>query len=163
VREPGSLTWSLADEAATRQAGARLAHALAAEAGRGLFVTLAGDLGAGKTTLVRGLLQALGVTGAVRSPTYTLVESYAVPGGRVHHLDWYRLGGADDLDGIGFRDLEGPGQWVLVEWPERVAAIAATADLAIELSYAGEGRRLVASGRTPPGEAVIRAWSKETR
>jgi len=162
VREPGALTWLLADEVATRQAGAWLAHARAADGGRGLFVTLAGDLGAGKTTLVRGLLQALGVTGAVRSPTYTLVESYALPDGRIHHLDWYRLGGVDDLDGIGFRDLQGPGQWVIVEWPERVGAVAAAADLAIELSYEGEGRRLVATGRTPQGVQVVRAWSKET-
>jgi tRNA threonylcarbamoyladenosine biosynthesis protein TsaE len=162
VREPGALIRLLADERATRDAGAALARALAAAGGRGLFVTLRGDLGAGKTTLVRGLLEALGVGGVVRSPTYTLVETYALGAGRVHHLDWYRLGGAEDLDGIGFRDLQGPGELVIVEWPERIAEVAATADLAVELAYAGDGRRLVATGRTPQGEAVRVAWSTES-
>ena len=162
MREPGSLNLTLADEAATRRAGAALARALAADGGRGAFVTLAGDLGAGKTTLVRGLLQALGVTGAVRSPTYTLVESYPLRDAHVHHLDWYRLGGTGDLDGLGFRDLQGPGQWLLVEWPERVPEVAAAADLALALRYAGDARWLVATARTPVGAAVLSAWTTYT-
>jgi len=162
VREPRALTRLLADERATRAAGAALARALPADGGQGLFVTLAGDLGAGKTTLVRGLLEALGVTGAVRSPTYTLVETYALDAGRVHHLDWYRLGGAEDLEGLGFRDLAGPGQWVIVEWPERIGTVAAEADLAVELAYAGEARHLVARGRTARGQAVAAVWGAES-
>jgi tRNA threonylcarbamoyladenosine biosynthesis protein TsaE len=162
MREPGILILDLADEAATRRAGAALARALVVAASGGAFVTLSGDLGAGKTTLVRGLLQALGVSSAVRSPTYTLVESYAAGAGQVHHLDWYRLGGADDLDGIGFRDLQGAGQWVLAEWPERVAGVAASADLAIALAYDGDGRRLTARSATPAGGLLLSSWTAET-
>lgn len=161
MRQPDTLTCALGDEAATTRSGAALAAALAAGPD-GAFVTLEGELGAGKTTFVRGLLRALGVTGAVRSPTYTLLETYPALGGRVHHLDWYRLEGPDDLDGLGFRDLAGPGQWLLVEWPERIPAVAAGADLALTLAYAGTGRRLVARGLTPGGRALIGAWKTET-
>jgi tRNA threonylcarbamoyladenosine biosynthesis protein TsaE len=141
MREPGELTLPLSDETATRAAGAALARAMARGAAEGAFVTLAGDLGAGKTTLVRGLLDALGVTGPVRSPTYTLVETYRVGDRNVHHLDWYRLAGEGDLEGLGFRELLGGGQWVLAEWPERAPAIAAEADLAVHLQYASAGGR----------------------
>jgi tRNA threonylcarbamoyladenosine biosynthesis protein TsaE len=157
VREPGELIRSLPDESATRAAGAALARALDAAADAGAFVTLAGDLGAGKTTLVRGLLDAIGVTGPVRSPTYTLVESYPVAGRTVHHLDWYRLAGAEDLDGLGFRELLGARQWVLVEWPERVPGVAGEADLAVRLDYApGGGRRLAITALSPTGLRAMR-------
>jgi tRNA threonylcarbamoyladenosine biosynthesis protein TsaE len=157
VREPGELTLELADDAATRAAGAALAGALSVAAASGAFVTLAGDLGAGKTTLVRGLLDAVGVTGTVRSPTYTLVETYRVGDRSIHHLDWYRLAGDDDLEALGFRDLLGHGQWVLAEWPERAPGVAAEADLAIRLAYgAGGGRQLRASAATPTGHGVLR-------
>jgi tRNA threonylcarbamoyladenosine biosynthesis protein TsaE len=156
VREPGELSRALPDEAATRAAGAALAAALAAAADEGAFVTLAGDLGAGKTTLVRGLLDAIGVTGPVRSPTYTLVESYRVGERIVHHLDWYRLAGVDDLEGLGFRELLGARQWVLAEWPERAPAVAGEADLAARLEYAdGGGRTLRLAARSPAGRRTI--------
>ena len=111
------LMLDLPDESATQRVGAALGRALGAHPG---FVTLAGDLGAGKTTLVRAALRALGHQGAVRSPTYTLIESYSLESLTVHHLDCYRLGGDDELDALGFRDLLGDGQAVLLEWPERV-------------------------------------------
>jgi tRNA threonylcarbamoyladenosine biosynthesis protein TsaE len=156
VREPGELIRRLPDEAATRAAGAELARALATGADAGAFVTLAGDLGAGKTTFVRGLLAAIGVAGPVRSPTYTLVESYATPDRSVHHLDWYRLAGEDDLDGLGFRELLGARQWVLAEWPERAPAVAGEADLAIRLDYAaGGGRTLTLVARSPTGHRTL--------
>jgi tRNA threonylcarbamoyladenosine biosynthesis protein TsaE len=160
MREPLELTLGLADEAATRGAGATLGAALAAADPVAIFVTVAGELGAGKTTLVRGLLAALGVAGPVRSPTYTLIESYPAGPRRLHHLDWYRLTGADDLEGLGFRELLAPGHWVLVEWPERAAAVAAQADLAVELRYAGAGRRLEAHAATPRGAAVLTLWRR---
>ena len=159
MRQPVGLTLALADEAATRAAGAALAAALAAADPPAMFLTVAGELGAGKTTLVRGLLAALGVAGVVRSPTYTLIESYTAGTRRLHHLDWYRLTGADDLEGVGFRELMAPGHWVLVEWPERAASVAAQADLAVELGYAGAGRRLEARAATPRGAAVLRLWT----
>jgi tRNA threonylcarbamoyladenosine biosynthesis protein TsaE len=158
MREPRRLTLALADEAATRAAGAALAAALVAVEPASLFVTVAGELGAGKTTLVRGLLEALGVAGPVRSPTYTLIESYPAAGRRLHHLDWYRLTGADDLEGVGFRELLGPGHWVLAEWPERAPAVAAQADLALGLAYAASGRRLRARALSPQGAAVLARW-----
>ena len=160
MREP--LTLALGDARATREAGARLAGALATIAPATLMVTVAGELGSGKTTLARGLLEALGVAGAVRSPSYTLIESYPVGRAQLHHLDWYRLSGADELDLLGFRDLCGPGQWVLVEWPERVPAVAASADLALSLAYEGDGRRLSAVARTAMGERVLTRWMEDT-
>jgi tRNA threonylcarbamoyladenosine biosynthesis protein TsaE len=155
MRESDQLSVTLADEAATRAAGAALARALAAAGADSAFVTLAGELGAGKTTLARGLLEALGVREPVRSPTYTLVESYPAGGRVVHHCDWYRLSAAQDLEGIGFRELVGPGQWVVVEWPERAPAVATTADLALRLDYAPAGRRLTVAARSPTGRAVV--------
>lgn len=161
MREPAGLSRALVDEAATRSAGAALARAIDAAGVPGAFVTVAGELGAGKTTLVRGLLAALGVAGPVRSPTYTLVESYPAGARTVHHLDWYRLAGPDELEALGFRDLLGPGQWVVVEWPERVAAVAAGADLAVELAYAGAGRRLEMRPRTTGGRAIVAALAAD--
>ncbi|MBS0395959.1 MAG: tRNA (adenosine(37)-N6)-threonylcarbamoyltransferase complex ATPase subunit type 1 TsaE [Proteobacteria bacterium] len=161
MRESDRLTLALADEAATRAAGASLAAALAADAG-GAFVTLAGELGAGKTTLVRGLLAALGVAGPVRSPTYTLVESYAAAGRRVHHLDWYRLADPEELETLGFRDLLGSADWVLAEWPERAAAVAALADLAVALDYRDGGRELEARALTARGRAALVRWTQGT-
>jgi tRNA threonylcarbamoyladenosine biosynthesis protein TsaE len=145
----------LADDEATRRAGALFAQALDAEGHGGVFITLSGELGAGKTTFVRGVLAALGVTGPVRSPTYALIETYEVGGRRIDHLDWYRLSDAGDLEGLGFRDLVAT-DWVLVEWPEQVPEVAAGADLAIRLDYEGTARRV----RLRPGSAVGRRLAK---
>jgi tRNA threonylcarbamoyladenosine biosynthesis protein TsaE len=159
MREPDQLSVGLADERATRSAGAALAAALAAAAADAALVTLTGELGTGKTTLVRGLLGALGVTGPVRSPTFTLLESYPVGPRTVHHLDWYRLA-AGDLESLGFRDLLAPGNWVLVEWPERAAAVAARADLALTFQYEGGGRRLTLQALTATGRASLRRFPR---
>lgn len=148
----------LADERQTVEVGAALGRALACREG---FITLSGDLGAGKTTLVRAALRAMGHAGPVRSPTYSLIESYPVPQATVHHLDWYRLGDEGDLEALGFRDLLGPGQVVLAEWPERVPWVARQADLAISLTYAGDGRELVALSATPRGRVILNEWMKE--
>ena len=108
---------SLANEIATENLGARLARALPATAAP-LVLYLHGELGAGKTTLVRGLLRALGEHGAVRSPTYSLVAEYLLAGQRFLHLDLYRLSSPDELAGLGLADqLPGSRLW-LVEWPE---------------------------------------------
>lgn len=155
VGEGASLEVALADEAATRDAGAVVAQALAALDEPRFFLALQGDLGAGKTTFARGFLAALGVDGPVRSPTYTLVESYPVAGRTVHHLDWYRLAGEDDLDSLGFRDLLGPGQWVLAEWPERAPGAAASADASVALVPADGGRRLTLSVRSDAGRRLL--------
>ena len=118
-------------------------------------------MGAGKTTIVRAALRALGHAGPVRSPTYSLIESYAVGSGTVHHLDWYRLGDDSELEALGFRDLLGPGQSVLVEWPERIPWVAQRADLAVTLAYRDDGRQLSAQAHTPVGAALLTAWKTE--
>ena len=162
MRESGRLIRLLGDAAETRRAGAALARAALAAGERGWLATLAGDLGAGKTTLVRGLLEALGVADAVRSPTYTLVESYAASSQRVEHLDWYRLSSEDELEELGFRELLTPDRWVLVEWPERAPRAAARADLEIRLAYDPAGRTLQLVGRTDIGRNVLAHIAEET-
>lgn len=138
----------LVDADATEAAGARIAAALR---GQGGVVLLRGALGAGKTTLVRGLLRALGVEGAVRSPTYTLVEPYETPDTRVLHVDLYRLADAAEIEGLGIREALGDGTLLLVEWPERAPGALPRADLELTLAHAGDRRTLVAAATTPLG------------
>jgi tRNA threonylcarbamoyladenosine biosynthesis protein TsaE len=141
----------LVDEAATRALGA----ALAATLKEGGVVLLHGDLGAGKTTLARGFLRGLGYTGAVRSPTYTLLEPYTVAVGTVYHLDLYRLADPEELDYLGLRDLDEPGAIFLVEWPERGRGALPPADLEAHLEHAGDGRRARLEALGPRGEAWL--------
>jgi tRNA threonylcarbamoyladenosine biosynthesis protein TsaE len=142
---------------AMRAFGARLARALnAAPAAAPLLVTLSGDLGAGKTTLVGGLLAELGHVGPVRSPTYTLVELYRLQGRDIVHCDLYRLRHPDELDDLGLRDMQGPGSVMLVEWPEKAAGRLGLPDLALALDYAEpDARDVRLDALTPAGEAVL--------
>ncbi|HET9692924.1 MAG TPA: tRNA (adenosine(37)-N6)-threonylcarbamoyltransferase complex ATPase subunit type 1 TsaE [Steroidobacteraceae bacterium] len=129
---------------ATRALGARFAAALrrtASTTTAPLLVTLSGELGAGKTTFVGGLLEALGHPGPTRSPTYTLVEPYRLAGRDVYHCDLYRLRHAEELDDLGWRDLHRPGAVLLVEWPEQAAGRLGPPDVVIELRYAGDASR----------------------
>ena len=143
----------LRGEDATLAFGARLARGVH---GGGL-VFLSGDLGTGKTTLVRGLLRGLGHAGAVRSPTFTLVEPYPELDPPVYHLDLYRLGSAEELELIGVRDYLVPGTLCLVEWPERGAGVVDRPDLGIALAHAGAARRLAVTAATPRGEKMASA------
>jgi len=120
--------------------GARLARALSQRAG--LVVFLHGELGAGKTTLVRGWLRALGVTGTIRSPTYTLVEPYEVDGRSLLHLDLYRLSDPLELEQLGLYDTPPDRSVWLAEWPERGAGQLPGADLRIYLQVADAGREI---------------------
>jgi tRNA threonylcarbamoyladenosine biosynthesis protein TsaE len=140
----------LADAAATEALGARLAACCET----GLVVLLRGELGAGKTTLVRGLLRALGHGTAVKSPTYTLVESYQLPALQVHHLDLYRLTGAEDLEWLGVRDLLAGDALCLIEWPERGAGVLPPADLELILAYQETGRRVAVTALSEAGRRV---------
>lgn len=142
----------LADERATRAWGEALAAALPAPAGGPLVVWLQGDLGAGKTTLCRALLRGLGWQGAVRSPTYTLMEPYSLDDSRFPaalHLDLYRLADPAELEFLGLQDwLDQPALW-LVEWPEKGQGFLPTADLVLALAPTGpESRRLDVTLRT---------------
>lgn len=133
----------LADSGATERCG----HALAMTRPPQAVVHLRGDLGAGKSTLARAMLRALGVQGAIRSPTYTLVERYALAdGGEALHLDLYRIGDAGELEFLGLDDARAV-LW-LVEWPERGLRALPAPDLVIELAISGPGRRasLLATG-----------------
>lgn len=130
----------LDDSAATEAAGARLAQLLGSR--RGLVVFLHGDLGAGKTTLVRGWLRALGITGPIRSPTYTLVEPYELDGRSLLHLDLYRLSDAEELEQLGVYDTPPESSTWLVEWPERGAGQLPIPDLSIHLQASGDGREI---------------------
>jgi len=141
----------LADEQATEALGARLAGLLAP----GLMIHVRGDLGAGKTTLVRGLLRALGVTGAVRSPTYTLIEPYELPSLRLYHLDLYRLADPEELEWLGLRDLLDGHSLCLIEWPERGRGVLPDPDLEIRLAHAGRARRAQLAGRTEAGKRIV--------
>lgn len=147
------MTVPLADEAATAHLGRLLAETIPSES-KELLLALRGELGAGKTSLARALIRQLGARGAVRSPTYTLVEPYDLPRGRVLHLDLYRLGGGEELDLVGYRDLRAATLLTLVEWPERAGGTLGNADLEAELVYAGSGRSLHLRAGSDPG----RAW-----
>ena len=146
-------SWVLEDEAAQLAFGARLAQALT----QPLCIYLTGPLGAGKTTLVRGLLRALGHTGTVRSPTYTLLESYTVAGLEVCHFDLYRLTDAEELEHIGARELFDGRHLCLVEWPEHGAGWLPAPDLELRLEQADGGRRLHACAHGPAGERTLEA------
>lgn len=144
----------LADAVATEQLGAALARTVPWSATQPLAVHLRGELGAGKTTLVRGLLRGLGVTGTVRSPSFTLLESYDCGAHTVLHVDLYRLAGGGDVASLGLRDEMRPGVLLLVEWPERATDTLPAADVHVNLSVQGEGRRANLQGAS----AVGRAW-----
>lgn len=143
----------LADEQATLAFGQTLARLLE---GRGL-VTLQGNLGGGKTTLCRGLIQALGHEGKVKSPTYTLVEPYELPAGKVLHYDLYRLTDPEELEFLGMRDHLDAGTLTLIEWPERAGSLLPPADLALHLSVQDGGRLLTWQANGPRAAALAAA------
>lgn len=140
-------------EAAQVAFGERLGHLLGP---RGL-VFLSGELGTGKTTLVRGVLRGWGHQGAVKSPTYTLIEPYELPRGKVYHLDLYRLGDPEELEFLGLRELLADEALLLVEWPERGEGWLPRPDLDIRLAHTpdGRGRQLEASAGTAAGEDLL--------
>ena len=144
----------LRDAAATEKLGRDLATLLPEDPG-GWMILLQGELGTGKTTLARSMLRALGHEGIVPSPTYTLVEPYRIDDKAVYHVDLYRIADASELEFLGWSDLR--DGLLLIEWPERVEALAGQGDVLIELSYAGNGRNAEISGLSDRGREAVRA------
>lgn len=143
--------WALPDEAAT----AALAGALAAVLDDGLVLYLHGPLGAGKTSFARALLTALGVGERIKSPTYTLLESYTAAGRPAWHLDLYRIADPGELEWLGLDALVDPAALILVEWAERGVGALPAADVALYLDYAGAGRSASLRSCSARGEQVM--------
>lgn len=135
----------------TEELGAALAHAMP-PLSSGAVVYLQGELGAGKTSCVRSLLRALGVTTQVRSPTYTLVDTYRAANLDCVHIDLYRVASAAEVEELGLRDMTGAGSLMLIEWPENGGAAVPSADLKLQLFYEGEGRSAALIASSPTGE-----------
>lgn len=145
----------LADEDAV----ARLAVQLAPQVRGGGAIYLRGDLGAGKTTFARALIAALGVPGRVKSPTYSLIESYRAGGLAIHHLDLYRIADPGELEWLGLEELQDETSLILIEWPERGGDALPKADLALNLAHAATGRTLFARAASVRGEAWLAGTS----
>jgi len=156
-----SLEFVLPDARATEALGAALARAYARGVGAGAGVAgaatgsaviyLHGELGAGKTTCVRSLLRTLGVTGLIRSPTYTLVETYRPQGITFVHVDLYRLGGPDAVEELGLRDYLGTDCLLLVEWPAKGGSALPPSDLDVTLTYQDDSRRALLTAKAECG------------
>ena len=154
---PGRVSFTGIDEAAL----AALARTLAPCARGGGVIHLVGPLGAGKTTFARALLGALGVGARIKSPTYTLIESYPLGELTAHHLDLYRIAAAEEVEWLGLRDLAAGAQLWLIEWPERAVGAIPEADLVVELSHAGNTRNLVVAALTPVGRAWLHCFAQQ--
>ncbi|OAM30852.1 MULTISPECIES: tRNA (adenosine(37)-N6)-threonylcarbamoyltransferase complex ATPase subunit type 1 TsaE [Eikenella] len=148
------LSLFLNGESATEALAARIAPDLAAP----LVLWLEGDLGAGKTTLVRAVLRRLGHTGAVKSPTYAIVESYEPGGLAVHHFDLYRFASPEEWEDAGLDDLFAAPAVHFIEWPQRAAGFVPEADLSIALQMQGGGRICTLSAASEKGKQLLALW-----
>ncbi|MFY8273673.1 tRNA (adenosine(37)-N6)-threonylcarbamoyltransferase complex ATPase subunit type 1 TsaE [Pseudoalteromonas sp. SSDWG2] len=141
----------LADESATVAFGNQLASLVA----QGVVIYLYGDLGAGKTTLTRGIVQGFGHQGKVKSPTYTLVEPYELPEVNIYHFDLYRLADPEELEFMGIRDYFDDSAVCILEWPSKGEGVIPPADLDITLKYIGEAREVTVAARTQRGIDIV--------
>lgn len=148
----------LADEEATIALAARVLAELPADTA-GWTMLLEGELGAGKSTFARALIQGMGHTGAVPSPTYTLVEPYHFPGRAVYHIDLYRINSEEELRYLGWTELD--DGFRLIEWPDRAPSLAATADLLLRLEYAKSGRSATIDGLSTRGKVLVSRLSPD--
>ncbi len=142
---------NLKDESETVALGAKIAGLLQG----GEIIYLSGELGAGKTTFVRGLLNALGHSGKVKSPTYTLVEPYSVNDKSIYHFDLYRINDPEELEAMGIRDYCDGESICLFEWPEQGESVLPAADIVLSLSHSESGRDVKIEQKSSKGEAII--------
>lgn len=151
------------DETAQLAYGETLASAWQKSHESGAFIYLYGDLGAGKTTLVRGFLRHLGHQQIVRSPTYTLVEPYHLAGQLILHVDLYRLANPSELFGLGLLDDLTLNTICLIEWPEHAAHLLPKADLACYIDQLGQGRQIRLLAQTDRGNQILKQWELESQ
>ena len=146
------LEWRGVDEAALTQ----IAQAFAVPLAQGGVILLEGDLGAGKTTFARALLTTLGVGERIKSPTYSLIETYRIGDLQAHHLDLYRIAAADELEWLGLADLLDANSLLLIEWPERGSGALPPADLILHFEHAGERRNIAVRANSARGHECLR-------
>ncbi len=151
------VSLSVADDPAMRALGARLALVCPSSC----IIYLVGELGAGKSTLARGFLQALGHLGTARSPTYTLVEPYELPQRQVYHLDLYRLADPEELEFLGLRDWLAEEAILLVEWPQRGVGVLPAADLIVTILYMGKARPVAVQAASAKGAEVLAGLARQ--
>ncbi len=152
MHSANDITLQLDDEAATLACGARFSSILVS----GLIVYLHGDLGAGKTTFVRGVLRALGHDGKVKSPTYTLVEPYIFSSYNVYHFDLYRFMDEEEWDAAGFRDYFNAQSICMIEWPEKAAHVLPEPDIHVHLIHYQQARKIKLSAGSALGTQCLK-------
>ncbi|MCW8417395.1 tRNA (adenosine(37)-N6)-threonylcarbamoyltransferase complex ATPase subunit type 1 TsaE [Fluoribacter dumoffii] len=152
------LTLDLADEAASEQFATLLAACLHPS----LVITLSGDLGAGKTTLIRAMLRALGVQSAIKSPTFSLVESYTCNHLTIHHFDLYRIHHEEELEYLGFRDYFTQESICCIEWPENAGKTLPNVDISFKLSIKGAGREMQITALSAAGNRILARLAGKT-
>lgn len=160
---PAIVTLMLPDPAATDALGLALAATFPGAAAGAMVVCLHGELGAGKTSCVRSLLHGLGVRGTVRSPTYTLVETYVLPGLTAIHADLYRLRDPAEFADLGITEYLVPKHLVLIEWSENGRGYVPPPDLSLTLQYAGDGRQAALEARTPAASIWLEKLVHDSR
>jgi tRNA threonylcarbamoyladenosine biosynthesis protein TsaE len=145
------ICFDLADEKESIAFSSVLSSVLVAP----LILSFHGDLGAGKTTLIRAMLRALGVTGSIKSPTFSWVESYDFQNYAIHHFDLYRLTNKTNLDALGFRDYFSSDTICCIEWAERAPSLKPYIDMVFSLELDGEGRCLSVTALREPGKIIL--------
>ena len=146
----------LANEAKTVEVGAKIASCLHG----GEVIYLKGELGTGKTTLVRGALNGLGHTGNVKSPTFTIVEPYSIDNHVIYHFDLYRLDDPEELESLGIRDYCDGQSICFFEWPEKGGNILPNADINLELTYLENTRKVKFTAKSDVGKTILKQLSK---
>lgn len=139
----------------TQQLAQDIAQAVSNQLPRSVVIYLNGDLGAGKTTFSRYLIQSLGHTGSVKSPTYTLVEPYELGSVNVYHFDLYRLADPEELEFMGIRDYFGAGTIALIEWSEKGGELLASPDLVISINITPSGRQFYLEAKSAHGASLL--------